>query len=131
MTDKMFFLKNGFHVVDSAPSDFELLIKKFDANAPDPAFRKDTDKKLKEYDKGLTIIRADQCPYTVKNVGEICEAAEKTFKIKPRIINLKSHVEAQKTPCPFGTFCIIYEGKVIAEHPISSTRFKNIMSKVL
>ena len=86
---------------------------------------------MSQYVKGLTIIRADQCPYTVKNVKEISETAENTFGIKPNIISLKNCDEAQNSPCAFGSFCIIYRGRAIAYHPISETRFTNIMNKEL
>ena len=77
------------------------------------------------------MIRADQCPYTVKNVNEIKETDEKTFGIKLNIVTLKNHKEAQNSPCPFGVFCILYNGKVIANHPISKTRFTNILNTIL
>jgi L-amino acid N-acyltransferase YncA len=131
MAGRDLFIKNGFEVVDTAPSDFELLVKKFNPEASDPIFRWDREKRLGQYRKGLTIIRAYQCPYTVKNVNEIQEVAEKEFHITPTIITLKNYKEAQKSPCPFGVFCIIYEGNIIAEHPISSRRFMNIMYKEL
>jgi len=51
--------------------------------------------------------------------------------MRPELITLKTYKEAQESPCPFGTFCILYDGKVIAEHPISNTRFMNIMNKLL
>ena len=73
----------------------------------------------------------NQCPCTVKNVNEIREAAEKIFKIKPMIIDLKNYKDAQESPCAFGTFCIVYNGEVIAEHPISNTRFTNIMNNLI
>ena len=130
MADKDLFIKHGFEVVDTYPPDFELLVKKFDKNAPTPKFKKDSRKRLGEYNKGLTIIRADQCPYTVKNVREIIESAEKNFGLKPNIVNLASYKDAQNSPCAFGTFCIIFNGKIIAHHPISNTRFKNIMNKI-
>ena len=79
----------------------------------------------------MTIIRADQCPYTVKNVREIAETAVQDFGIQPEIVDLKSHEDAQQSPSPFGTFCIVYNGKVIAHHPISKTRFVNIMNKIV
>jgi hypothetical protein len=129
MAGKEIFIKNGFEVVDSAPPDFELLVKKFNEKAPTPKFRGDWEKRLNKYKKGLTIIRADQCPYTVKNVNEISETAKKMYGIKPNIVDLKSSEEAKKSPCPFGTFCIIYNGKIVAHHPISKTRFQNIMNK--
>jgi hypothetical protein len=131
MVDKEIFLKNGFEVTDQAPSDFDLLVYQFDKKSPTPKFKGDWEKKQSRVGKGLTIIRADQCPYTVKNVNEICESAEKDFGIKANVITLKNHSEAQNSPCAFGSFGMIYDSKLIAEHPISSTRFKNIMSKIL
>jgi len=131
MAGKELFAKNGFEVVDRAPPDFELLVKKFNRNAPTPKFKGDWEKKLSQYSKGLTIIRADQCPYSVKNVKQISETAEKAYDVKANIIDLRNCEEAQKSPCAFGTFCIIYNGKVIAAHPISDTRFTNIMNKEL
>jgi hypothetical protein len=131
MASKDIFIKNGFEIVDTAKPDFELLVKKFNNNSPNTKFKLNWEKRLEQFKKGLIIIRADQCPYTVKNVNEISETAKKTFNINPKIIDLKNYKEAQNSPCPFGTFCIIYNGKVIAYHPISKTRFSNIMNKIL
>jgi hypothetical protein len=108
MADKELFVKKDFEVVDTAPPDFELLVKKFNKTAPTPRFKGDWEERQSQYGKGLTIIRADQCPYTVKNVREICETTEKEYGIKPDIIELKNCADAQNSPCPFGTFCIIY-----------------------
>ncbi len=130
MADKELFVKHGFEAVDSAPPDFELLVKKFNIKTTSPKFKNNWDKRLAKYNKGLIIIRASQCPYTVKNVREMCECAEKEFSIKPRVIELKNYKEAQNSPCAFGTFCIIYNGEIIADHPISKGRFKNIMNKL-
>jgi GNAT superfamily N-acetyltransferase len=124
------FLKNGFEVVDRAEPDFELLVKKYRKDAPDPKFKKNLEKIASDYGEGLTIIRADQCPYTVKNVMEICDTAKNIFGIKPAVIDLETCEEAQNSPCAFGTFCIVYNGKIIADHPISNTRFVNIMNKM-
>jgi GNAT superfamily N-acetyltransferase len=131
MAGKELFVKNGFEVVDKASPDFELLVKKLNKKLAYPKFKGDWGKRLSQYGKGLTIIRADQCPYSVKNVREISETVEKIYSIKPNIIELKNCQEAQNSPCPFGTFCIVYNGKVVAETPISNTRFKNIMNKIL
>ena len=130
MAGKEFFIKNGFEVVDSARPDFELLVKKYDQDAPPPKFNKSIHTMPKEYENGLFIIRADQCPYTVKNVKEIIETAKKDYNIGATIVNLKNHSEAQNSPCPFGTFCIIHNGVIIAHHPISKGRFVNIMNKM-
>jgi hypothetical protein len=131
MAGKALFIKNGFDVVDTAPPDFELLVKRFNKNAPTPKFKGGWEQRQGQYDKGLMIIRADQCPYTVKNVKEICATAEKYYGMKPTIIDLKNCKEGQNSPCAFGTFCTIYNGKAIAHHPISNTRFANIMNKLV
>ena len=131
MAKKDLFIKNGFEVVDSYPPDFELLAKKFDENAPTPKFKEASREKLGEYSKGLTIIRADQCPYTVKNVREMVESAEQIFGLKANVVNLTNCKDAQNSPCAFGTFGIIFDGEIVAHHPISNTRFKNIMNKLL
>ncbi len=130
MVGNEFFLKHSFEIVDKAPPDFELLVKKIKKDAPTPKFKAGMEKKLGSYGKGLTIIRADQCPYSVKNVKAIVETAEKELGIKVNLVNLKNCKEAQDTPRGFGTFCIIYDGEVISDHPISNTRFMNIMNKI-
>lgn len=131
MVNKEIFLKRGYEVVDTAPSDFELLCLKYDKNASSPEFN-DFNKSLStKYAKGLTIIRAPQCPYTVKNVNEIVKIAENEFQISPTVETIKNHSQAQESPCAFGVFCIVYNGQRISEHPISATRFRNIMQKLV
>ncbi|MEZ5335661.1 MAG: YoaP domain-containing protein [Methanolobus sp.] len=44
-------------------------------------------------------------------------------------MDLEDYAAAQNSPCSFGTFCIIYNGEIISHHPISNTRFMNIMNK--
>jgi len=129
MAGRGLFVKNGFEVVDSAPPDFELLVKRFDNSAPVPRFKGGWEKKLAQYDQGLTILRSDQCPALDKPVSEISETAEKEYKIKPRIIEITSSQDAQNSPCAFGSFCVVYNGKLVVTNPISNTRFKNIMNK--
>ncbi len=125
MAKKDIFVKKDFHVVDLAKPDFELLALKFNPDAPNPKF---VIPPLKGYSDGLTIIRSPQCPYSVKNVDEILETA-KLMGIKANLIDLDNAEAAQQSPCAFGTFCIIYNGKIISHHPISNGRFQNIMEK--
>ncbi|AAM07393.1 TPA: GNAT family N-acetyltransferase [Methanosarcina acetivorans] len=129
MARKDIFLKKEFIPVDEAKPDFELMVLKFNPKAPDPKF-KNISANVEKYEEGLTIIRSAQCPYSVKNVDAILETARNKLKIKANLIDLKDSEEAQQTPCAFGTFCIIYNGKVISHHPISNTRFENIMKKM-
>ncbi len=122
------FLKRGYAVADTAAPDFSLLVKPFKPKAPRAVFNESAESPPEAFCRGLVIVRADQCPYSVANVREMIEAAKRELKLTPKVIDLKSALEAQHSPCPFGTFGILYKGKAVAHHPISATRFMNIMS---
>ena len=130
MAGKDIFIKNGFEIVDQAKPDFQLLVKKFNGKDKNPYFYHNWNEKLKKYQSGLFILRSDQCPYSVKNVNEIIAIAKNKFNIQPNLVNLQNYKQAQKSPLPFGTFGIIYNGEILAHHPISSKRFSNIMSSL-
>ena len=71
------------------------------------------------------------CEMLERAEAEGIETARKTYKIKPKIIELKEPKDAQNAPSPFATFGLVYNGKLVADHPVSNTRFKNIMNKEL
>jgi len=129
MAGRRLFLANGFEVVDNAPPDYQLLALKFDRAAANPAFKKDWDKKLEQYSNGLTIIRSSQCPHIAKFAAEITEAAEAEYAIRPTVVELESWRDAQNAPTPYAIFALIYNGRLLADHQISRTRFRNIMNK--
>ena len=52
------------------------------------------------------------------------------MKIKVNLIDMKDIKAVQNTPCAFGTFCIVKDGEVISHHPISNTRFENILKSM-
>jgi GNAT superfamily N-acetyltransferase len=131
MAGSELFLKKGFEVFDEAPPDFELLVKRFKKSAPAPKFAGDWDRKLSQYPSGLTIIRSDQCPYIEKSVREIGETAQGRLGLKPRIVELRNCHQAQQAPSAFATFNIVYNGELLTDHPISRTRFINIMNNIL
>jgi hypothetical protein len=122
------FIKAGFVSVESIPP-YELLVKKFEKAAPDPRFIVERERVLKRYKKGLTILAADQCPMVPKCVKDIAEASE-ALGLKPRVVRVRSAKQSRALPTPYGVFSIVYDGKLIAERPVSGARFRNIMSKL-
>lgn len=119
------FIKAGFVPVDQIPP-YELLVKKLKKTAPDPRFIVDREQLFKKHRKGLTILAADQCPYVAKSAERIAEAA-RTLGLEPRVVRVGSAKMSRELPTPYGVFCILYDGKLIAERPISATRFMSIM----
>ncbi len=81
MVGSEIFIKNGYAVIDTANLDFKLFVKEFSSNAWNPKFKITGEIGLDKYITGLTIIRADQCSYAVKNTKEICETAMKDYGI--------------------------------------------------
>ena len=130
LANRRLFLANGFKPVDTAPPDYELLVRKFNKSAANPTFKKDWDRKLGQYSRGLTIIRSSQCPHIAKFAADIAEYAEKEYRIKPHVVNLRSPSDAQNAPTPYAIFALIYDGQLLADHQISRTRFRNIMKKL-
>jgi hypothetical protein len=131
LANSQIFLKNGFKIVDTAPPDYELLVKKFNKSAPNPKFKNSWNKKLKKYGNGLIIIRSNQCPHTIRFADKIAETARKTYKLKPQIVEIKTYKQAQNAPTPYSAFAVIYNSQLLADHQISATRFKNIMDKTI
>lgn len=124
------FLANGFDLVDTAPPDFQLLVHNFRVTAANPSFPKDWDRKIARYGRGLTIIRSNQCPYLAKFTSEIAQSATEEYGITPSIVELESARGAQNAPTPYAVFSLIYNGRLLADHPISRTRFRNIMNRL-
>jgi hypothetical protein len=122
------FLKAGFVVVDRL-GPYELLVKKLQKTAPDPRFLVDRERLLKRYKKGLTILAADQCPYVAKSAERIAAAA-RTLGLEPKVVRVGSAQASRELPTPYGVFCILYNGKLIVERPISATRFLSIMRRI-
>ena len=127
MAGSALFLKAGFVSVDRVPP-YELLVKKLQKTAPDPRFIVDRERLFKRHRKGLTILGADQCPYVINSVERIAEAA-RTLGLEPKVVRIGSAKASRELPTPYGVFSILYDGKLIAERPISATRFMSIMGR--
>ena len=121
-------MKHGFEAVDSAPPSFELFARKT-KKGPLPRFKGGWEKKARSYGKGLVIIRSDQCPCVAKSAREILETAQ-SLGMDSRVKELNTCRQAQNAPSPYGIFNIVYNGRLIADHPIGRTRFKNIMKQI-
>lgn len=128
MARRDLFLKAGFVPVESSPP-YELLVRKLQKNAPDPHFIVQWERLLKKHKKGLTILATDQCPMVPKCVKDITEVS-RTLGLEPKVIRVTSARASRQLPTPYGMFSILYNGKVIADRPVSGTRFWFIMRKI-
>ena len=125
MASKDLFEKNGFEVVDTR-GRFDLLSKKWDARKPDPKLRDWTDEQSKY--KGWHLVYADQCPWHEKSVEALLNTAM-DFNIDLNITKLETAQEAKNAPSGFGVFSLLHNGRLLEDHYISATRFRNILKK--
>jgi L-amino acid N-acyltransferase YncA len=124
-----FFIKAGFVLVEcSAP--YELHVKKLKRAVPDPRFIVKKERLLKRHKKGLTILAADQCPMVPKWVAEIAEMS-RALQLEPKVVRVRSAKASRELPTPYGMFTILYDGKLIADRPVSAKRFSSIMTKIV
>ena len=122
----LIFEKNNFTLTDSLER-FDLMIKTFDNKVPTPKIIDWT--KQQQHYKGWNLVYADQCPWHEKSVTDILQSANANG-ITLQIKKLETATEAQNAPSGFATFSLIYDGKLLADHYISKTRFENILKQL-
>ena len=93
---------------------------------PLPKF-KDWKKQLSKYE-GLNIIYSNQCPWVARSIKDLREIAEEKG-LNLKITELKTAKHAQNAPSIYATFNLVYNGKLLIDHYISTRRFLNIINK--
>jgi hypothetical protein len=123
------FLKNGLEEVDAAPPHFKLLARRL-GSGPEPRFPTNWEERLGGMDD-LRLMYTNQCPYIGKAVTELPPVARR-YGMELRLIELADPAEArEKMPSPYGVMSLVYRGRLLADHAISATRFRNILEKEL
>jgi hypothetical protein len=124
MADKGIFIKNGYAILSESGKE-QLLTKQF-KDGPLPSIN-NRHGELEKYE-GLSIIYSKQCPWVARFIEEVKPIlVEKN--LHPMIIELKTAAQAQNAPSLYGVFNLIYNGKLLSDRYISTTRFMNILNK--
>ena len=124
MARKDIFLKNGYSILSESGKE-QLLVKPF-KQGPAPSINNWQDELAKH--KNLTIVYSKQCPWVARFIKDVKPILEKE-NLQPKVIELKTAAQAQKAPSLYGIFNLIYDGKLLADRYISTTRFQNIVNK--
>lgn len=127
MATRKLFEKINFSVSDELDR-FELLSKPINRKSPAPKFA-DWESSLKKYE-GWNLVYSDQCPWHENAVSALSESAKENG-IELTVKRLSTPKKAQNAPSGFGTFSLVRDGRLLADHYISKTRFKNILKKEL
>ncbi|MFD0863787.1 GNAT family N-acetyltransferase [Sungkyunkwania multivorans] len=127
MADKTIFEKNGYKEI-ARRGRFELLSKKWIDEAADPQLYDWTLQKRKY--QGWHLLYADQCPWHEKSVAALLDVAM-DHGIDLKVKKITNAQEAKQAPSGFGVFSLLHNGKLLEDHYLSATRFKNILQKEL
>ena len=129
MAGKAVFLNHGFQQVDEAPPGYQLLVRRTGKGGT-PAFPTNWDQRVSQC-RDLQLLYTNQCPYIGKAVADLPPVAER-HGTHLRLMEMSDPVEArERMPSPYGVISLVHEGRLLADHPISATRFKNILRKDL
>lgn len=122
MAGRSVFERAGFDVVARADR-FELVAHRL-REGPLPSFRNVEDHRA-EYE-GLHIVYTAQCPMLPKAVTDLSAvAAERGLDLEVTVLDTPAM--AQSAPSHYGVFSLLWNGRLLADHYVSATRFKNIL----
>ncbi len=126
LTDKKFYQKFGFEACDEAPPAFELLVKKFKKDAPDPRFRDVVRSGTIEDKEGVVIMYSNQCPFH-EDFVEIMLAAARNLGLPAKKIKVDSLAAAQNVPCPTGLAGVYLNGQFLSYEIMTAKRFEKVL----
>ena len=116
LSDGKFFLKQGFEQVDAVPPYFELYVKKWNQNSPDPKFKEVTRQARCDVPKGLSVYYTHGCPFNEYYVNRELKRVAEDKGIPVRITHLKTMQQAQAHFVPHTLYSVFYNGDFVTQH---------------
>lgn len=120
LSDKKFFLKYGFEVVDTAKDEYELLALSFDGEKP--CFSESV-KGMEISEKELTIYYGLQCPYIPNCIEQVKDYCARNG-IPLNLVAIDTLEKAKSLPCIFNNWAVFYNGKFETNHLLNETLLK-------
>lgn len=115
------FEKHGFERTDKE-GIFAVYALRFDPTSPPPTLIRAPAGASKNYPEGLTFLISAQCPYNPDAVQMMAPIA-KERNLPVTITRITSARDARAGPHPYGTFCVLLDGKPITYHHDRKAQF--------
>ncbi len=126
LVDTDFFLRLGFHVVDTARSGLDLVALKF-GSGPEPKFLA----ARPPVRPGLTVFSSPQCPYTHQAAEQILSLA-RGIRVPARSIRLETLDQLRSSaPSAYCSFDVVHGGQVVANlfHHMTPARLRRLVNQ--
>ncbi|KNF08976.1 putative N-acetyltransferase YoaP [Gottschalkia purinilytica] len=129
LSDKNFFIKNGFLVADTAEPYFELLYLRFNDDTDIPKFLPNVKNGICDDNGGFKVYYSDTCPFNDYYINTVQSqiALEKGFTYET--IKLDSREKAIDSPCACTNYSLFYRGKFIT-HELNPKKFQKIIDEL-
>ena len=129
LSDKKFFLNQGFEICDTAPPYFELLVYKNNPNSISPTFNEFAKNNSCNNKNGLTVYYSNQCPYTEYYTNTVLKELAEKADIPIKIIKITSRQEAMDIPSACSIYSVFFSGKFITNDIFSENKFLKFLQK--
>ncbi|MDW8800347.1 GNAT family N-acetyltransferase [Clostridium sp. A1-XYC3] len=130
ISDKKFFIKQGFEVCDTAPPYFELLVYKNNPNAINPSFNESAKENVCDNKNGLTAYYSNCCPFTEYYINTVLKELAGKNDIPLEIIKIDNKEQVKHNPSPFSIYSLFYNGKFITHEILSEAKFNKVVDGI-
>jgi N-acetylglutamate synthase-like GNAT family acetyltransferase len=119
LTDRSFFIRAGFEVIETTAAAFTLLAQNI-CRGDEPSLPSNWQDRIDSFGPDLTLVYRGQCPY-IDRMKQALSNAAASLKIRAREVRLGSSEEVQaKSPSPYGVYNIVFRGENIFSHPVGT-----------
>lgn len=127
LSDPKFLRYKGFELADTAKPFYELMYLPFDKSDLKPQFN-ECAKSASINEQGFVLYYSNQCPFTAKYVP-IIEGIANERNIPFKTIKFEATEQAQKSPAPFTTYSLFYNGEFVTNEILSDKKFEKIIAE--
>lgn len=125
LSDKVFMLKQGYEVCDSCLPFFELMVKRFDKDAPLPSFKNSARLGMGENIRGIDLFYTAQCPFTIPYT-KMLEPVILGSDCPVRLHQITTKEMAQNHVCPITTYSLFVNGKFHTNEILTPDKLKKL-----
>ncbi|MCP3974784.1 MAG: GNAT family N-acetyltransferase [bacterium] len=131
MTSRRFYEHAGFSSVAETEPRMSVMVYRLDDDAPPPSLAKGAGRGPAAYPTGLTIFRADQCPYVEDATATILAQAEAHGIAPVNVVTLDSAESVrEKSPTPYGVFGSVLDGQLLSYRYLTPKEFDTAVARV-
>lgn len=112
MSDKKWFLKQGFEVCDETNDGFVLLVKKFDEKSKTPSFKEIVFSKI-PYEEDIVIYYSNRCPFTQYHIDNSLKESLENKNLSLKLIKVDTLKKAQESISPATIFSMYYRKEFV------------------